>query len=48
MMEEMIEIRKSELDRLRERDDWLSCLEAAGLDNWDGMDLAHEIHEASQ
>lgn len=23
--------------------EWLSALEAAGVDNWEGIDLAHEI-----
>lgn len=29
---------------LEERDSWLSALEAAGLDNWSGVDVAREIH----
>ncbi|MGA5506862.1 hypothetical protein [Streptomyces umbrinus] len=28
---------------LEERDEWLSALEAAGVDNWQGIDVAHEI-----
>lgn len=35
------------LDRiaqLEKRDAWLSSLEAAGLDNWSGVDVAREIH----
>ena len=31
------------LQRLRERDDWLSCLEAAGVDNWTGIEYAQEL-----
>jgi len=42
-MEEMIEIKKSEYDSLRDRDDWLTCLESAGVDNWEGYDFAREI-----
>lgn len=26
------------------RCEWLDCLEAAGVDNWEGYDYAHEIH----
>lgn len=29
--------------KLLERDRWLSALEAAGVDNWDGWDEACEI-----
>ena len=32
-----------EYQQLKERDDWLSCLEAAGVDNWKGMEYAIEI-----
>ena len=28
---------------LKERDKFLGCLEAAGVDNWDGFDYAHEM-----
>jgi hypothetical protein len=47
MSEEMISIPKKEYERLRERDDWLQCLEAAGVDNWDGFDYAIEMREES-
>lgn len=33
--------RIAELER---RDAWLSALEAAGVDNWQGMDVAREMH----
>jgi hypothetical protein len=29
---------------LEERDAWLSALEAAGVDNWQGIEIAHEMH----
>ena len=32
-----------EFERLKERDDWLSALEAAGVDNWSGMEEAIRI-----
>lgn len=34
-----------ELKRLREDAAWLDCLEAAGVDNWDGYCHAQEIKE---
>jgi hypothetical protein len=42
------ELRKNEqlqivIERLEERDFWLTCLEQAGVDNWQGLDLAYEI-----
>ena len=33
----------AELKRLQERDKFLSALEAAGVDNWDGYDYAREL-----
>lgn len=32
-----------ELEDLKERDQWLSCLEAAGVDNWEGYDYAKDL-----
>lgn len=43
MSEEMVTITKKEYDRLAKVDDWMDALEAAGVDNWDGVDLAHDI-----
>lgn len=40
---EMVTITKAEYQRLLDRDDWLDCLEAAGVDNWSGFDDAREI-----
>jgi hypothetical protein len=33
------------LTRLQKRSDWLSCLELAGVDNWQGMEEAIRIKE---
>ena len=30
-------------EKLQERDNWLNCLEAAGVDNWEGYDIAQDI-----
>ena len=38
-------ITQSRLDELEERDTWLNALECAGLDNWSGIDFAHETLE---
>ena len=43
MSVKMIEITEEEFERLQERDDFLSALECAGVDNWEGIDQAHEF-----
>lgn len=43
IIEEMVEITRDEYDMLLERDRWLSALEAAGVDNWNGWDEARSI-----
>jgi hypothetical protein len=40
---EDVEKLRAELAELRERDRWLSALEAAGVDNWQGIDYAREL-----
>lgn len=40
---ETITITKEEYDELLERDKFLTCLENAGVDNWDGIEYAHEL-----
>ncbi len=42
-MPETVKIKLSEYARLKERSDWLSCLETAGVDNWEGYDYACDI-----
>jgi hypothetical protein len=47
--EEMVSIPWSEYEELLDRSAWLDALEAAGVDNWEGIDQAHEIlQEASK
>lgn len=36
-------ISRAELAQLKQREEWLSALEAAGVDNWDGFDEANSI-----
>ncbi len=43
MAEETITIKKSEYDRLMKDSEWLGCLEAAGVDSWQGLDEARDI-----
>lgn len=38
-----IEKLEVEVARLTKREDWLECLEAAGVDNWEGYDEARAI-----
>ncbi len=41
--DETVAISKAVYARLLKRDAWLSCLEGAGVDNWDGYDYAQEL-----
>lgn len=45
---EMITITKSEYEDLKEESEWLACLEEAGVDNWEGIDYAHEIRDNNE
>lgn len=36
---------KFKVKQLEERDQWLSCLEAAGVDNWEGYGIAQDMLE---
>lgn len=38
----------AELEKLRKRDEWLSCLEAAGVDNWSGMEHAISLRDGEE
>jgi F0F1-type ATP synthase beta subunit len=44
-IEDKVTISKQEYERLVDRDEWLNCLEAAGVDNWDGYGIAHDIKD---
>lgn len=43
MSEPQVTIPKKEYDQLIERDQFLSALEAAGVDNWNGYGEAQDI-----
>jgi hypothetical protein len=36
----MVEITQQEYERLLEAEEFLNCLETAGVDNWEGYDTA--------
>ena len=40
---ETVTIPKTEYEKLIEDQYWLGCLERAGVDNWEGYDIANEI-----
>ena len=42
---EMITISKVQYEYLLERDNWLNCLECAGVDNWEGYCYAIDIRD---
>jgi hypothetical protein len=44
-MGELITITKAEYMRLKERDEFLSCLEAEGVDNWSGYGDAQQAFQ---
>lgn len=46
-MEETVTISKSEYEKLLEDSIWLSYLNAAGVDNWQGIDTAQEMYESA-
>lgn len=43
--EEVVTIPMSEYQALLERSQWLSALECAGVDNWQGIEEAHNLME---
>lgn len=45
---EMVTITKEEYYRLLNRDDWLGWLEAAGVDSWEGYDVAQDMRGESE
>jgi hypothetical protein len=45
MSEETVTITKKAYDQLIKRDEWLGYLEAAGVDNWQGIDDAYQMRQ---
>lgn len=44
LMNSLIEIAYDHMGELLESHAWLMSLEVAGVDNWDGISYAHELH----
>ncbi len=45
MPEETITITLAEYQKLLKDQEWLGCLNEAGVDNWQGIEVAYEIQE---
>ena len=45
---EQVTISKEEYEKMQDKLHWLSCIEAAGVDNWDGYDEAREMFKSEQ
>lgn len=41
--EEMVTITREEYDELKATEKFMDCLDAAGVDNWDGYGFAQEM-----
>ena len=41
----VVTISKAEYDRLKKRDAWLGYLEEAGIDNWEGCEIATDLYK---
>ena len=39
---------KKTFEKWQEEIEWLNCLRAAGVDNWDGLDYARELFGGEQ
>lgn len=46
--EEMVTITKAEYEAMQKRLVWLDCLEAAGVDNWQGIVEACDMLEEAE
>jgi len=44
-VEEKVTISKKRYEQLLKAEAWLNCLEQAGIDNWSGIEVAHDIME---
>jgi hypothetical protein len=47
-MIEMIEISKKEYDELVNKSYFLNCLEACGVDNWEGYGIAQDMYDEEE
>ena len=44
--DDMVCITQEEWDDIQRKLDWLDSLNVAGVDNWEGVELAHEVYRA--
>ena len=42
---EFVKIPFAEYEKMQNRISWLECLEAAGVDNWEGIEEAIELYK---
>ena len=42
--ESYVKVPIEEFNRMQTDQEWLSCLEEAGVDNWGGIEEAYKIH----
>lgn len=47
VVDDMVMIPRWELEELRETERFMTALEAAGVDNWDGYDFARDLFQAT-
>lgn len=47
-MEEMITITKKEYDQMLKDQEFFQALVAAGVDNWEGYDIAQDIRDGKE
>lgn len=45
---DMVSIPRWELEELKETERFMTALEAAGVDNWEGYDWARELFQATK
>jgi len=48
MTDEMVEITKKEYENFLKNSAWLRALEAAGVDNWEGYDIAIDYYNEGE
>jgi len=45
VVDDTVSVPRNEYEELLERSAWLSALEAAGVDNWEGSEIAQDIYD---
>ncbi len=46
--EDTVTVSRKEYDDMQDRLRWLDALEEAGVDNWGGIDFAHELRAEAE